>query len=323
MIEGREHPISPLVVIVGPTGAGKSSLAVAVAERVGGEIVCADSMQVYRGLDIGTAKASAEMRRRIPHHLVDLLDPDEPFTAADYRRQARAAISDIRARDRTPIMVGGTGLYVRACLRGLFDGPGEDRAVRLALRREATRADAPSLHTRLLGLDPKAAAAIHPNDLFRIVRALEVATVTGRPISSLREESRRRHRPMPGQVLRFGLERERKELYQRIDARVEEMMARGLLGEVRSLLDRGYARTLKPLRAIGYRHMIDHLGGHSTLDEAVDRLKRDTRRYAKRQLTWFRHEEGVTWCPVTGPDVGEPVLRSVVARIEGAWASRG
>ncbi len=320
MNEGKGSGTPPLVVVVGPTGIGKSNLAVALAERVRGEIVCADSMQVYRDLNVGTAKASADVRRRIPHHLVDLLNPDEPFTAADYGRRARAAISGIRERGHAPIMVGGTGLYVRACLRGLFDGPGENSSLRQALRQEAMRADAPSLHGRLRGVDPKAAAAIHPNDLFRIVRALEVVTMTGRPISVLREESRCHHQPMPGPVIRLGLERKREELYRRIDTRVEEMMARGLLDEVRWLLERGYAASLKPLRAIGYRHMIDHLSGRSTLDEAVDRLKRDTRRYAKRQLTWFRHEEGITWCPVEGPDVGEPVLRALVERIEGAWA---
>jgi len=320
MNEGTGSGRAPLVVIVGPTGAGKSSLAVALAERVGGEIVCADSMQVYRDLDVGTAKATAETRRRIPHHLVDLCNPDEPFTAADYRRRARAAISDIRERGGVPIMVGGTGLYLRACLRGLFDGPGEDVALRRALRQEAMRTDSPSLHSRLRDLDANAAAAIHPNDLFRIVRALEVAAITGRPISALREESRRRHEPVPGPVLLFGLERSREELYRRIDERVEEMMARGLLDEVRWLLGRGYSPDVKPLRAIGYRHMIEHLSGRSTLDEAVDRLKRDTRRYAKRQLTWFRHEEGVTWYPVEGPDFSEALLRALIERIEGAWA---
>jgi len=322
MNEGTGSGRAPLVVIVGATGSGKSSLAVALAERVGGEIVSADSMQVYRGLDVGTAKATAATRRRIPHFLVDLRDPDESFTAADYRNLARAAISDIRERGCVPIMVGGTGLYLRACLRGLFDGPGEDFALRRMLRREARRMDPLSLHTRLRELDPASAACIHPNDLFRVVRALEVAAITGRPISTLREDSRRRHEPVPGPVLLFGLERSRGELYRRIDDRVEEMMARGLVDEVWRLLDRGYSPGLKALRGIGYRHIIEYLSGRSTLAETVDRLKRDTRRYAKRQLTWFRHEEGVAWYPIEGPDVSEPLLRTLSQRIEEAWAAK-
>lgn len=310
----------PLIIIVGPTAVGKSSLANALGERVGGEIVAADSLQVYRGLDIGTAKATAEERRRVPHHLLDLADPDMPFTAADYARLARATIDDIRRRGRPPIMVGGTGLYVRAFLRGLFDGPRENVSVREALREEAIRVGAPGLHQRLLDLDPETAAAIHPNDLFRIVRALEVTTSAGRPISAMRKESRRHHEPVPGPVLRFGLEQHREELYRRIEMRVEGMMARGFLEEVRGLLDRGYSPTLKPLRAIGYRHMIEHLQGRATLDEVIGRLKRDTRRYAKRQLTWFRHEDGIEWCRVEGSDGVKKEVSSFVERIESVWA---
>lgn len=310
----------PLIVLVGPTSVGKSSLAIALAERVGGEILAADSMQVYRGLDIGTAKPGAEERRRVRHHLLDLVDPDQSFTAADYARLASAAIADIRRRGHLPIIVGGTGLYVRAVLRGLFDGPGEDRSIRNALRQEATRAGVLAPYRRLQVLDAEAAAAIHPNDLFRIVRALEVVTIIGRPISALRAEGRKRHKAVPGSVLRFGLERERQELYQRIETRVEEMMAGGFLDEVRGLLDRGYLPALKPLRAIGYRHMVEYLQGRTKLDDAVACLKRDTRRYAKRQLTWFRHEEDLEWHRVEGPAFSERVLDSLVERIEGAWA---
>lgn len=311
---------SPVIVLAGPTAVGKSTLALALAERVGGEIVAADSMQVYRGLDIGTAKAGAEERRQIPHHLLDLVDPDQPFTAADYASLAHAAISDIRGRGRLPILVAGTGLYVRAFLLGLFGGPGEDAPLREALRQEARTVGLPALHLRLRDIDPEAAAAIHPNDLFRIVRALEVGMVRGRPISVLRREARRDHEPVPGPVLKFGLQRRREELYRRIDKRVDGMLARGFLDEVRRLLDRGYAPSLKPLRAIGYRHLISHLRGHTSLDDAVGHLKRDTRRYAKRQLTWFRHEEGIEWFPLEGSDDVKPVLDLLVERIECAWA---
>ncbi|MDE2484616.1 MAG: tRNA (adenosine(37)-N6)-dimethylallyltransferase MiaA [candidate division NC10 bacterium] len=318
MSEGGSNLLSPvpLIVLVGPTASGKSSLALALAERVGGEIVAADSMQVYRDLDIGTAKPSVDERRRIPHHLLDLVEPDQPFTAADYVRLASAAIVDIRARGRLPIVVGGTGLYVRALFYGLFDGPGEMTPLRETLYQEAAQVGSATLHRRLEVVDPEAAVAIHPNDLFRIVRALEVATVSGRPISTLRVEGRRNYKPVSGPVLRFGLERNRQELYQRIDARVETMMAQGLLREVRSLLDRGYRETLRPLRAIGYRHIIAHLKGQISLENAVASFKRDTRRYAKRQLTWFRHQDEIEWLPVEGSAVSERMLRLLSERIE-------
>ncbi|CBE68426.1 MAG: tRNA (adenosine(37)-N6)-dimethylallyltransferase MiaA [Candidatus Methylomirabilis oxygeniifera] len=310
----------PLIVLVGPTAVGKSSMALAVAERVRGEIIAADSMQVYRGLDIGTAKPSADERQRVPHHLLDLVKPDQPFTAADYMRLASAAIIDIRARGRLPIIVGGTGLYVRALFRGLVDGPGEMTLLRETLYQEAERVGSATLHRRLEITDPEAAATIHPNDLFRVVRALEVAAVSGHLLSALRVEGRRNHKPVPGPVLRFGLERNRQELYRRIEARVEAMMTQGLLREVQDLLDRGYGPVLKPLRAIGYRHMIGHLKGQIRLDDAVASLKRDTRRYAKRQLTWFRHEDEIEWLPVEGSALNERVLRLLVERIETAWS---
>lgn len=309
----------PLIVLVGPTGVGKSSMALAMAERVGGEIIAADSMQVYRGLDIGTAKSSSDERRRVPHHLLDLVEPDQSFTAADYVRLATAAIADIRTRGRLPIMVGGTGLYVRLLFRGLFDGPGETTPFREALYQEAARTGAATLHRRLATIDPEVASTIHSNDLFRIVRALEVETVSGRPISILRAEACRNHIPIPGPVMKFGLERNRQELYQRIEVRVEAMLDQGLLREVQDLLDRGYCETLRPLRAIGYRHMIKHLKGQISLDEAAASLKRDTRRYAKRQLTWFRHEGEIEWLPVEGSAISAHTFRVLVERIEGAW----
>lgn len=310
----------PLIVLAGPTAVGKSSMALAVAERVGGEIIAADSMQVYRGLDIGTAKPSADERRRVPHHLLDLVEPNQSFTAADYARLASAAIADIRARGRLPILVGGTGLYLRALFRGLFSGPWEMTPLRETLYQEAERIGSATLHQRLETSDPEAAAAIHPNDLFRIVRALEVAAVSGRPISTLRAEARRNHKPILGPVLQFGLERNRQELYQRIEARVEAMMAQGLVREVQGLLDRGYSPVLRPLRAIGYRHMIGHLKEHISINDAVASLKRDTRRYAKRQLTWFRHEDEIEWLSVEGSAMNEHVLRLLVERIETAWS---
>jgi len=312
----------PIVVIVGPTASGKSSLALALAQRTAGEIVCADSMQVYRGLDIGTGKPSAEERRQVPHHLVDLVAPDEPFTAADYARLARRVLAEIRRRGRVPIVVGGTGLYVRALFRGLFEGPGENPSIRASLRKEAETSGSTALHRRLADLDPAAAARIHPNDLFRIVRALEIVTLTGRPISGLRDAGRHHPRPILGPVLRFGLDRHRDELYRRIEERVDRMMEQGLLEEVRDLLARGYVPTLKPLRALGYRHMIGYLKGEMPLHRAIATLKRDTRRYAKRQLTWFRRERDLEWQRLVGPGAIEPALDVVMSRIEEAWTQR-
>ncbi|MGH8649901.1 MAG: tRNA (adenosine(37)-N6)-dimethylallyltransferase MiaA, partial [Burkholderiales bacterium] len=248
------------------------------------------------------------------------VDPGQGFNAADYARLARTAVADIRRRGHVPIMVGGTGLYVRAFLCGLFEGPGGEMPLRDEFRREAAKGGVAALHRRLHALDPQAAAAIHPNDLFRIIRALEVVTLTGRPPSALKAEARRNHEPVPEPVLRFGLERDRHELYQRIERRVEEMMARGFLDEVRKLLDYGYSPALKPLRAIGYRHMIEHLKGPTTLDDAVGCFKRDTRRYAKRQITWFRHETGLQWHYVEGSAFIEQALGVFIERIEGAWA---
>lgn len=311
---------APLIVLAGPTASGKSALALALAERVDGEIVAADSMQVYRGLDIGTAKPTAQDRDRIPHHLLDVVRPDQPFTAAEYARLASAAVGDIRARGRLPILVGGTGLYIRALLEGLFDGPGGVTRLRELLYREAAETGSAILHRRLETIDPDAAAAIHPHDLSRIVRALEVAAVSGRPISALRAEGRRDGGPVAGPILKYGLDRNRQELYRRIDARVEAMMAQGLLREVRGLLDQGYNGTLRSLRAIGYRHMIEHLQGQINLDDAVASLKRDTRRYGKRQLTWFRHQHEIEWLTVEGSAVSKQMLQRLVERIEETWS---
>jgi tRNA dimethylallyltransferase len=307
----------PLVVLVGPTAVGKSSVALALAERVAGEIVAADSMQVYRGLDIGTAKADPEARWRIPHHLMDVVDPDESFTAFDYAKLARATVCTVRERARVPIVVAGTGLYLRALLRGLFEGPGETRSIRVALRRTAEDAGTQTLHARLRALDPESAAVIHPNDLFRIVRALEVLIVTGRPMSVLREDGRRHHAPIPGPILRVGLVCARDELYRRIDERVEQMLARGFVEEVWGLLNRGHSPALRPLRAIGYRHLIGYLQGALAFEDAVADWKRDTRRYAKRQLTWFRHEDGVEWHGAEGPGWVDAAADQLAERIKG------
>jgi tRNA dimethylallyltransferase len=285
---------------------------------VGGEIVAADSLQVYRGLNIGTAKPSLDEQRRFPHHLLDLVNPNERFTAADYARLARVTVADIRRRGHVPIVVGGAGLYIRAFSHGVFVGPGEHASLREELRLQAAQGGIAALHQRLQTLDLEAAAAIHPNDLFRVIRALEIAMLTGCPASRLKAESRRSHDPVPGPVLWFGLERDRRELYQRIERRVEEMMALGFLDEVRRLLGEGYSPTFKPLRAIGYRHMIEHLTGRVGLGDAIGRLKRDTRRYAKRQMTWFRRQVELEWHHLTGSAGTEQLMGAFIER---AWTT--
>lgn len=278
-----------LLVLSGPTGSGKSELAVRLAEHIDGEIVNADSMQVYRGLDIGTAKPPAEALARAPHHLLSFVAPEINFTASDFRREAAAAISDIDSRGKKAIVVGGTGLYIRALLEGLVDSPNGDPELRLQF------ADLPGEELlRRLGLvDPETASRLHPNDRLRIVRALEVFSQTGRPISAFRAEhafSGSYYEP-----LKMAIKVERQELYRRINIRVEQMLQDGLVAEVASLLASGYDRELKALRSIGYKEISACLAGEIALDEAVSLIKRDTRRYAKRQMTWFSKENDIYW----------------------------
>ncbi len=289
-----------IVVICGPTGVGKTAAAIALCEAVGGGIVGADAMQVYRFMDIGTAKPTAGEQARVHHDLIDVVDPDEDFDAARYLRLADAAIARLAAAAKVPVVVGGTGLYIRALLHGIFPGAPGNPDVRRELRRRLSAEGAPALHRELAARDPEAAARIHPNDRQRIVRALEVLAVTGRPLSELQ----RRHgfRQQRYRALQIGLDLERRELYRRIDRRVDRMLEEGLLDEVRGLLRRGYPATLKSMQSIGYRHMAAYLAGRLDWDEAVRTLKRDTRRYAKRQLTWFRADPAVRWYPAGDED---------------------
>ncbi|WP_026842367.1 tRNA (adenosine(37)-N6)-dimethylallyltransferase MiaA [Citrifermentans bremense] len=283
-----------VIVLGGPTGSGKSDLAVKLAEEIGGEIVNADSMQVYRRLDIGTAKPSAADLARVPHHLINILDPDEDFTASDFRREATAAIADIERRGKRAIVVGGTGLYIRALLYGLVDSPTGDPE----LRRQFDDVPGEELLRRLSLVDPETAARLHPNDRIRLIRALEVYTQTGRPVSAFRSEHA--FSDVHYQALKMAIRVERQELYRRIDLRVEKMLEDGLVEEVRSLLAAGYGHELKALRSIGYKEITAYLAGEMTLDEAVTLIKRDTRRYAKRQMTWFGKENDIYWLEYPG-----------------------
>jgi tRNA dimethylallyltransferase len=276
-----------LLAVVGPTAAGKTAVALRLAEELGGEVLSCDSMQVYRGMDVGTAKPTPAERARVPHHLLDVVDPDEDFSAARYVELADAAAAAISARGRVVVVCGGTGLYLRALVRGLFPAPRPDPALR-ARHREAGAA---AVRERLLAVDPEAARGILPGDLVRLSRALEVYEQTGVPISELR---RRAAGPPRYPARLVGLAPPRPELHARIDARFDQMMAAGFLDEVRRLLDR-YGPAARPLGALGYAQLRDHLLGRVSLEEAVRLGKRDTRRYARRQLTWFRSEPGITW----------------------------
>lgn len=282
----------PVAVILGPTGVGKTEMALRLARTLGAEIISADSLQVYREMDIGTAKPTPAQRALVTHHFIDVVYPDEAFDAAEYARRGREVIACLHARGIPPLVVGGTGLYIKALLQGLFTDGVRDRAIRERLRREQATTGLPALYARLQRLDPNAAARIQARDAFRILRALEVIEATGRPISHLQEAHR--FQDTPYCVLKIGLIVERERLYRQIEARVEDMLAQGLLAEVRELLRR-YDPGLKPLQSLGYRHLIAYLQGKLGWDEAIAQLKRDTRRYAKRQLTWFRAEPEILW----------------------------
>jgi tRNA dimethylallyltransferase len=276
-----------IIVLSGPTASGKTGLALGLARAFPMEIVNADSMQVYRRLDIGTAKATRAEREGIPHHLVDVADPDEPYNAGRYVEEAETAIAAIVSRGKIPLIVGGTGMYLRALLRGLDPMP-SDPAVRSALDRRWEEEGGAALHAELARIDPETASRVHPADRHRVVRALEIAAVGGVPAGKARSawtSTRKRHAS-----LFLALWPDRGELYRRIDARTEEMFRAGLVDEVRGLLRRGYGRDLKPMRGLGYRQAVSHLLDGVPLPQAVESTKRDTRRYAKRQLTWLSTE---------------------------------
>jgi tRNA dimethylallyltransferase len=283
-----------ILVLSGPTASGKTAIALSLARAFPLEIVSADSMQVYRGMDIGTAKPTPAQRAEVPHHLVDVADPDEKFSAGRFVAEAEEAIRDIREKGRLPLVAGGTGMYIRSLLRGL-DALPADPVVRARLTRRWEEDGGKALYAELRRIDPVSAAKIHPSDRVRIVRSLEVAEISGEPASGRKaswDSGGSRYR-----VLFLVLSIEREELYRRIDRRVEEMFRAGLVEEVNGLLARGYGRDLASMRALGYRHVLSHLLDGISRDQAVDQMKRDTRRYAKRQVTWLSGETGVVRLP--------------------------
>lgn len=283
----------PVIAVVGPTASGKTALAAELALRFGGEVISADSMQIYRGLPVSTAQPTPEEMRGVPHHLIAFLDWDEPFSVADYVARAGALIRELHARGKLPVLAGGTGLYVSSLLHNVsFSEEPRDDALRRELERRAGDEGAQALLSELAALDPETATRLSPRDVKRIVRALELCRLTGKTMAALREESRRE--PSPYRACWIGLTYEdRSLLYDRINRRVTAMLENGLLGEARRLMDFGGAATVR--QAIGCKEFFPYFRGECTLEEAADTLRRETRRYAKRQLTWFRREEEVSW----------------------------
>ena len=306
-----------LIALMGPTATGKSALGVTLAERLGGEIVNCDSVQMYRHLEIGTGKPSLQQRRLVPHHLYDMLDLDEYYSAGRYMAEARRICQDIVRRRRVPIVVGGSGLYLRALLEGFFAGPARCRELRTRLDQISARKGLTFLHDLLSKKDPDAAERIHPGDRLRIVRALEVYFLTGAPISHLQgPHSSRRfpQKPLEGfRILKFGLNIPRAILYDRIHRRVDEMFRSGLVQEVKRLLESGSSPRAKGFEAIGYPHVIAFLSGQMSLEKMIELTRQDSRRYAKRQMTWFRKEKNVHQIEFPGETV--QALREVLEHV--------
>ena len=305
--------LEPLVVaVLGPTATGKSALALAIAERYGGEIINCDSTAVYRGFDIGTDKLRTADRRGIPHHLIDIVDPTDEYTAAQYARDAAAAIRAVRGRGRLPILAGGTGFYYRALTRGLFPGPGRDPGLRRRLESIAERRGVAFLHRMLSKVDPASGARIQPRDLKRIVRALEVFLLTGRALTTHFAETRS---PIPDvDVLAFALRLTAAQISERVTRRVDEQFARGLLDEIRTLLDRGIPEDARPFGGLVYRQALEHL--HGARDEPATRalIAQENRRYARRQLIWFRKEPNLVW--LDGPGESAAIFAAACRAID-------
>jgi tRNA dimethylallyltransferase len=285
--------VHPLLIVLGPTATGKSALGLKLAEALGGEIVSADALQVYRGLDIGTAKPSPEERRRVRHHLIDVLDPDQPYSAGEFARRARAAIAEIEERGAVPLVVGGSGLYLRALTEGISPVPGGDPEVRAELRRRLAAEGLAPLFAELARRDPETAARLAPGDTQRVLRALEVALASGRPLSDWIAGQPFGKERVP--ALKIGLTLPRAILYDRIARRAVQMVERGWVEEVEGLLEKGYTPDAAAFQAIGYRQLAAHVLGERSLDSALEEAIRETRRFAKRQLTWFRREPDVEW----------------------------
>ncbi len=283
------------LAIVGPTASGKTKLSIIVAEKINGEIISADSRQIYKYMDIGTAKPSKEYREKIKHYFIDELNPDEEFNAGVFGKRGREIIEDIFSRGKVPIIVGGSGLYIKMLIDGFFEGPGADWELREILYDKAKKLGVDILYEELKRVDPESAQKIHPNNLKRVIRALEIYYLTGKPISQLQKESKPK---INFQTVQIGLNWDRKKLYNRIEERVDQMIRDGLIEEVKHLRELGYDKNLNALQTVGYKEVFDYLDGLITHDQMIYLIKRNSRRYAKRQLTWFRQDKRIIWVDV-------------------------
>ena len=308
---------NPLVIITGPTAAGKSALAVALAKRIGGEVISADSMQVYRGMDIGSAKITPEEMEGVPHHLLDILEPEEEFSAAAFKELADQAIQDIYKRGKIPIIAGGTGFYIQTVLYDIrFNENETDPEYRAKLEKEAAKGEEGilGLYNRLREIDPLSAERIHQNNIKRVIRALEYHHLTGQPISLHNDEQAQQTSPY--NFAYFVLTDDRAAIYERIDRRVDKMIKAGLEAEVKKLKDRGCTRDMVSMQGLGYKEMLDYLNGECTLEQAVYLIKRDSRHFAKRQLTWFRRERDVRWLDHQEFNNEEDILEEVCSQLK-------
>ena len=303
---------SPLICIVGPTAVGKTETAIQLAQHLDAEIVSLDSRQIYRGMDIGTAKPTPDQQQAVPHHLIDCVDVDQPFSVAEYQRLADTAIAEIQERGKRTMAVGGAGLYFRGIIDGLFDGPGADAEIRSKFQREADKHGNVALHERLRRCDPEAANRVHPNNLVRVIRALEVYELTGKPISAFQQQWETNEPRYPFRA--FGLNMPREVLYRRIENRVDQMVEIGLIEEVKWLLDQGYPRNCIAMQSFGYKELIDYLDGMRTFDEAISLLKQNTRQFAKRQLTWFRNDPRIEWLDTSQFSSMEGIVDNLIAK---------
>jgi len=319
--EQREdcHRKIPLLVLVGPTAVGKTALSIELAKRYNAEIISGDSMQVYRGMDIGTAKIKENERDGIVHHLIDICDPEEAFSAAEFQAKAKALIEDIHSRGKLPFVVGGTGLYIESlCYEFRFVDHGSNVQFRAEMEQYAAQHGNEALHQKLAAIDAEAARRLHPNDTRRVIRALEVHHVTGKPYSEHQSgQERGQHKESPYNLVILGLTRDRSKLYERIEQRIDQMLDEGLVDEVRALLARPNPMHSVPRQALGYKEIIAYLQGETSYERAVELLKRDTRRFAKRQLSWFRHMQDLH--SVDMDENFEEILQSIHAIIAGKF----
>ena len=303
---------SPLICIVGPTAVGKTEIAIQLAQYLDAEIVSLDSRQIYRKMDIGTAKPTPDQQGAVPHHLIDCVDMDQPFSVAEYQRLADSAIEEVRERGKQAMAVGGAGLYFRGLVDGLFDGPGADAEIRAKLQREADEHGNVALHDRLRQCDPESANRVHPNNRVKVIRALEVYELTGKPISALQQQWQMNE---PRYSFRaFGLNMPRETLYRQIEDRVDQMVEVGLIEEVKGLLDQGYPRNCVAMQSFGYKELIEYLDGIRTVDEAIALLKQNTRRFAKRQLTWFCNDPRIEWLDISEFSSMDGIVDNLLAK---------